>query len=160
MNSFIMRIATEKDIDLIFQFTKDLAEYEKMLDVFYTTKETLYDSIFIKKVAEVLIGEEDGKPVGQCIFLHNFSTFTGKAGLYLEDIYIDPKYRGKGYGKEFFKKLAEIAIERDYPRFEWICLDWNQPSIDFYEAMGASVQNEWRILRMETEEMKALIAKK
>lgn len=104
--------------------------------------------IFDKKVAEVIFAMEDNNEVGFALFFHNFSTFLGRAGIYLEDLYVKPEYRGKGYGKSLIKKLAEIAIERGCGRLEWWCLDWNQPSIDFYLSLGAEPMKDWTVYRI------------
>ncbi|HJJ66766.1 MAG TPA: GNAT family N-acetyltransferase, partial [Methanocorpusculum sp.] len=131
------RFAERRDTALILQFIKDLAEYEKMADLVVATPEMLEEEIFEKRKAEVLFVMENGREVGFALFFHNFSTFLGRAGLYLEDLFVLPEFRGKGYGKATLKKLAQIAVERGCGRFEWWCLDWNRPSIDFYLSLGA-----------------------
>lgn len=143
-----IRNAKREDIPLILSLIKELAEYEKMLDEVEATEKRLEEWIFNKKSAEVLIGEIDREAVGFALFFTNFSTFVGKAGLYLEDIYIKPKYRGNGYGKRFLEKLCEIAKDREYGRMDWVCLDWNAPSIKFYKSLGAQPLNEWTIYRL------------
>lgn len=142
------RFAEKKDVPLILDFIKELAEYEKMLDQVVATEELLKDWIFNKNKAEVIFAVEDGKEVGFALFFHNFSTFLGRAGIYLEDLYVKPEYRGNGYGKGLLKKLAAIAIERDCGRLEWSCLDWNKASIDFYISMGAEPMEEWTVYRI------------
>ncbi|MBR4987266.1 MAG: GNAT family N-acetyltransferase [Methanocorpusculum sp.] len=142
------RFAERKDTALILQFIKDLAEYEKMADQVVATSAMLEEGIFEKKRAEVLFVMEDGREVGFALFFHNFSTFLGRAGLYLEDLFVLPEYRGKGYGKATLKKLAQIAVERGCGRFEWWCLDWNKPSIDFYLSLGAVPMSEWTTYRV------------
>ena len=142
------RFAERKDTALILQFIKDLAEYEKMADQVVATSAMLEEGIFEKKRAEVLFVMEDGREVGFALFFHNFSTFLGRAGLYLEDLFVLPEYRGKGYGKATLKKLAQIAVERGCGRFEWWCLDWNKPSIDFYLSLGAEPMSEWTTYRV------------
>ena len=137
MNNLKFRFAEEKDAALILQFIIGLAEYENMLDDVVATEDLLKTWIFEKKKAEVIFALEDGVEVGFALFFHNFSTFLGRAGIHLEDLFVMPEYRGKGYGKGLLKKLAQIAIERDCGRLEWSCLDWNKPSIDFYLSMGA-----------------------
>lgn len=154
--NFQIRFATEKDTKLILKFIKELAEYEKLLGEVVATEEILYNSLFIKKQAEVIIGEYDGKPVGFALFFHNFSTFLGKANLYLEDLYVQPQMRGLGLGKLLFSALARIAIERDCGRLDWWCLDWNEPSIKFYKKMGAIPMDEWTVYRVENEALKNL----
>jgi len=143
------RYANETDVKLILYFVKELAKYEKMLDDVIATEELLQDWIFIKKKAEVIFAIVDGKEIGIALFFHNFSTFLGKAGIYLEDLFVLPEYRGNGYGKAIFKELAKIALERGCGRFEWSCLDWNQPSIDFYLSLGAKQMNNWTLYRVE-----------
>ena len=142
------RYAEESDTVLILQFIRDLAEYEKMLDEVIATEDTLKEWIFEKKKAEVLFAVVDEAEVGFVLFFHNFSTFLGRAGIYLEDLYVRPRYRGWGYGKALLKKLAQIAVERGCGRLEWWCLDWNQPSIDFYLAMGAEAMKDWTVYRI------------
>ena len=119
-----------------------------MADEVIATEELLEEWIFDKGKAEVLFAEENGTPVGFALFFHNFSTFLGRAGIYLEDLFVLPEYRGKGYGKSLFKKLAATAVERGCGRLEWWCLDWNQPSIDFYLSMGAQPMDEWTSYRI------------
>ncbi|WP_292806045.1 GNAT family N-acetyltransferase [Methanobrevibacter sp.] len=137
------RYATENDLTLILDFIRQLAVYEKMLDEVVATEELLKEWIFDKKIAEVIFALEDENEVGFALFFHNYSTFLGKAGIHLEDLYVKPEYRGKGYGKGLIKKLASIAVERNCGRLEWSCLDWNKPSIDFYLSLGAEAMDEW-----------------
>ena len=143
-----IRFANENDLALILDFIKQLATYEKMLDEVVATEELLREWLFVRKVAEVIFIMEDDAEVGFALFFHNFSTFLGKAGIYLEDLFVKPEYRGKGYGKALIKKLASIAIERGCGRLEWSCLDWNQPSIDFYLSLGAEAMDEWTVYRV------------
>lgn len=143
-----IRFADENDLALILDFIKQLATYEKMLDEVVATEELLREWLFVRKVAEVIFIMEDDVEVGFALFFHNFSTFLGKAGIYLEDLFVKPEYRGKGYGKALIKKLASIAIERGCGRLEWSCLDWNQPSIDFYLSLGAEAMDEWTVYRV------------
>lgn len=145
---FKLRFAEEKDAGLILGFIRELAEYEKMLDKVAATEENIRTSLFDRKVAEVVIGEYDGRPVGFALFFHNYSTFLGKAGIYLEDLYIKPEMRGKGLGKIMLSFLAHLAVERDCGRLEWWCLDWNSPSIEFYTKLGAIPMNDWTVYRM------------
>ena len=142
------RYAVEADVPLILQFIRDLAEYEKMLDQVVADEELLRQQLFEKQQAEVIFALENGKEVGFALFFHNFSTFLGRSGLYLEDLFVLPEYRGKGYGKALLSKLAAIAVERGYGRMEWWCLDWNQPSIDFYKALGAEPMSDWTVYRL------------
>lgn len=150
------RQAEEKDIELILAFIYELAEYEKMLDEVSATPTILKEWLFDKKAAEVIFVMEDDIEIGYALFFHNFSTFTGKAGLYLEDIYVKPTYRKKGYGKALFKELVKIAYQRGCSRMEWVCLDWNKPSIDFYLSVKAKPIKDWTIFRLDHEEIKDL----
>ncbi|MBR3869372.1 MAG: GNAT family N-acetyltransferase [Clostridia bacterium] len=156
MNELSFRYAEEKDTELILFFIKSLAEYEKMSDEVSATPELLKEWIFEKKKAEVIFPVVDGKEIGFALFFHNFSTFLGKAGIYLEDLYILPEYRHKGYGKRVLKKLASIATERGCGRLEWCCLDWNKPSIDFYLSLGAEPMSDWTTYRITGETLKKL----
>ena len=156
MSPFRIRYADEKDNHQIFSFIKQLSEYEKTSHEYTLTEEGLYDSLFIKKQAEVLIGEVDEKPVGQAIFFSNFATAYGKAGIYLEDLFVLPECRGRGYGKEFLKFIAAIALERNCSRVEWVCLDWNKSSQAFYQSLGAAPHQEWLIFRLEGQNIKNL----
>lgn len=156
MNEYVFRSACPEDLGLILYFIKALAEYEKMSDQVVATEDTLREWIFEKQKAEVLFVMEDGKEAGFALFFHNFSTFTGRGGIYLEDIFVLPEKRGKGYGKALLKKLASIAVERGCGRFEWVCLDWNTPSLDFYKAMGARRKDGWILHRLEGEALKKL----
>ncbi len=148
MSHFSFRYAQKEDLPLILEFIKELAEYEKMLDEVIATEELLNEWIFDKKVAEVIFALEGDNEVGFALFFHNFSTFLGRAGIYLEDLFVKPEYRGKGYGKGLIKTLAEIAVERGCGRLEWWCLNWNQPSIDFYLSLGAEPMKDWTVFRI------------
>lgn len=148
---FKIRFAEEKDVKLILDFIKELADYEKLLHEVVATEEILMDSLFVRKSAEVIIGEHDGKPVGFALFFHNFSTFLGRPGIYLEDLYVRPEMRGKGYGKILLSFLAKLAIERNCGRFEWWCIDWNEPSINFYKSIGAVPMDEWTVYRVHNQ---------
>lgn len=152
--SLNFRYAKESDTMLILQFIKDLAQYEEMLDEVVATEDTLREWLFEKKKAEVIFAVANGVEVGFALFFHNFSTFLGRAGIYLEDLYVKPEYRGKGYGKAILKKLAQIAVERGCGRLEWWCLDWNKPSIDFYLSMGAEPMKDWTVYRIADETLK------
>lgn len=145
------RIATPQDTTLILGFIKGLAEYEKMSDQVVADEALLHEWIFEKKKAEVIFALEDGVEVGFALFFHNFSTFLGRAGLYLEDLFVKPAYRGRGHGKALIRELARIAVERGCGRLEWCCLDWNQPSIDFYLSLGALPMDEWTTYRLSGE---------
>ena len=150
------RNAERKDAALILQFIKDLADYEKMSDEVVADETLLKAWIFDKQKAEVIFAVEDGKEIGFALFFHNFSTFLGRAGIYLEDLYVKPEYRGKGYGKAILKKLASIAVERGCGRLEWWCLDWNKPSIDFYLSLGAEPMSDWTVYRIAGDTLKQL----
>lgn len=144
----MIRKAEEKDAELILHFIKELAKYEKMEDLVTATPELIREWIFEKKNANVIFAMEDGKEVGYALYFYNYSTFTGKAGLYLEDLFILPEYRHKGYGLELINELKNICKEEKLGRFEWQCLDWNEPSIKFYEKLGAKQHRGWLIFRM------------
>ena len=142
------RFARRGDVPQILTFIRELADYEGMLDQVVATEELLTKWLFEKEKAEVLLGSCGGKTVGFALFFHNFSTFLGRAGIYLEDLFVKPKYRGNGYGKAILKRLAQIAVERGCGRLEWSCLDWNQPSIDFYLSLGATPMSGWTGYRL------------
>lgn len=150
------RYANSDDTALILYFIKELAEYEQMLDEVVATEELLNEWLFEKKKAEVIFALVDGKEIGFALFFHNFSTFLGRSGIYLEDLYIKAEYRGKGYGKALFKQLAKIAVERKCGRLEWWCLDWNKPSIDFYLSLGAKAMDDWTVYRITGDTLKEL----
>ena len=150
------RYAERNDVSLILKFIRELAAYEKMLDEVVADEATLEEWIFDKNKAEVIFACLDGKEIGFALFFHNFSTFLGRAGLYLEDLYVSPEYRGKGYGRAILKKLASIAVERKCGRLEWWCLDWNKPSIDFYLSLGAEPMSDWTVYRIAGETLKNL----
>ena len=142
------RMAERKDAPLILQFIRELARYEKLEQEVVATESLLEEWIFDKGKAEVLFALAGGKEVGFALFFHNFSTFLGRAGLYLEDLYVMPEYRGQGYGKGILRKLAQIALERGCGRLEWWCLDWNTSSIEFYKSLGAISMDEWTTYRI------------
>ena len=148
MSQITFRFAGPEDTGLILSFIRELADYEKMLDQVVATEELLREQLFDKHGAEVLFALADGQEVGFALFFHNFSTFLGRRGLYLEDLFVKPAFRGQGYGKALLKKLARIAVQRGCGRLEWACLDWNQPSIDFYLSTGAQPMNDWTVYRL------------
>ncbi|MBQ3516448.1 MAG: GNAT family N-acetyltransferase [Lachnospiraceae bacterium] len=156
MNNFTIRQADINDVSTILSFIKELAEYENMSDQVVATKEILREWIFEKKKAEVLLAMEGDTPVGFALYFYNFSTFLGRAGIYLEDLFVKEEYRGKGYGKALLKELARIAVEEGCGRLEWCCLDWNQPSIDFYLSLGARPMDDWTQYRVTGDTLKAL----
>ena len=158
MSELIFRNAEEQDCGKILYFIKQLAVYEKMEDQVVATEEILREWIFEKKKAEVIFGCLDGKEIGFAVFFHNFSTFLGRAGIYLEDLFVLPEYRGGGFGKAFLVKLAETALERGCGRLEWACLDWNVPSIEFYKSLGAVPMDDWTVYRADGETMRKMVA--
>ena len=152
-----IRPATEADVQLIVEFIRALAEYEKLLDEVVATEEIVLESLFGEQPsAEALIGEWEGEPVTFAIYFENFSTFMGRSGLYLEDLFVKSEYRKRGIGKLILKHLGKIAVERGCPRFEWIALDWNEPAIKFYERLGAKQLTDKRYFRMSGEPLKRL----
>ena len=154
------RYATKNDVGLILEFIRGLAEYEKMTDEMIVDENLLSEWLFDKEKAEVIFALEDGKEVGFALFFHNFSTFLGRAGIYLEDLFVKPEYRGRGHGKALICELARITVERGCGRLEWCCLDWNKPSIDFYLSLGARQMNEWTTYRLSGDSLNALVDKK
>lgn len=151
-----IRFARVEDCGLILRFIRELAEYENLLDQVTATEDDLREWLFGQKKAEVLIGELEGVPIGFALFFHNFSTFLGKAGLYLEDLYVVPAQRGKGLGKALLRRLAQIAKERGCGRMEWWCLDWNEPSLRFYRSLGAQPMKDWTVHRLTGEALDGL----
>ncbi|KUY31681.1 GNAT family N-acetyltransferase [Elizabethkingia ursingii] len=155
-NNFLIRKATEEDTPVIFSLIKQLAEYEKLSDAVITSEEELRHNIFHEGLSKVLIAEENNVPIGFALYFYNFSTFVGKAGLYLEDLFVEPTHRGKGYGKKFLVALAQIAKEKNCGRMEWSVLNWNKPSIEFYESLEAIPMNEWTIYRLTQDKIDIL----
>ena len=151
MKGLKFKIATEQDIPVILDFIKQIAIYEKMLDKVSATEESLKESIFDNNRAEALLIEFNNEVIGYIIYFFNFSTFVGREGLYLEDLYIKPESRGNGIGKKSFELLVNIAKENKCERLEWTCLDWNEPSLKFYKSIGAKQMNEWIIHRLDKE---------
>ena len=158
--NLLFRQAERKDVPLILRFIKDLAQYEKLLHEVVATEELLEEWIFDKEKAEVIFAVADGTEVGFALYFHNFSTFLGRAGIYLEDLYVSPQYRGHGYGKGLLQKLASIAVERGCGRLEWWCLDWNRSSIEFYRSLGAESMDEWTTYRIAGDTLKEFAADK
>lgn len=152
----MFRPAEEKDTALLLAFIRALADYEHMLDDVVATEEILSDWLFERRVAEAFFAVEDGVEVGFALYFHNFSTFLGRGGIYLEDLFVLPEHRGKGYGKAILTRLAQIARERGCGRLEWACLDWNKPSIDFYLSLGAKPMDEWTVYRVSGEALTQL----
>ena len=156
MSSVTFRPAAPGDEELMLSFIRALADYEHMTDQVVATPALLREWIFEKKKAEVLFPLDEGRAVGFALFFHNFSTFLGRAGLYLEDLYVRPEHRGKGYGKALFRQLAAIAEERGCGRLEWWCLDWNTPSIGFYKSLGAEAMEDWTVDRLAGQALRRL----
>tara|TARA_B100000676_G_scaffold185755_1_gene182675 strand:+ start:198 stop:689 length:492 start_codon:yes stop_codon:yes gene_type:complete len=155
--SLTIRPATEADVPLLLEFIRGIAEYEKLLHEVVATEESLHESFFGERpVAEGIFGEWNGEPAAFGVFFENFSTFEGRACLYLEDLYVKPEFRKKGIGQQMLKHLAAIAVERGCPRFDWVALDWNEPAINFYENLGANNMAEWRHFRLSGEALKAV----
>ena len=157
MDDFKFKFATENDLSTILSFIKDLAIYENMLDQVINTEEMIKEVVFGKGNAEVIFVLEGEKEVGFALFFHNYSTFVGRSGIHLEDLFVWPEYRGKGYGKALFCEVARIAKERGCGRMEWTCLDWNTPSINFYLSMGAVPMDEWTIYRLTADQINELV---
>ena len=152
-----IRPATADDVPLIRQLIAELAEYERLADAAVATDDDLCAQLFgAQPAAEVLIGEVDGEAAGFALFFHNFSTFLGKRGLYLEDLFVRPVFRGSGLGRHLMASLARIAVQRDCGRFEWSVLDWNAPAIGFYRTLGAVGMDEWTVQRLEGDALRAL----
>ncbi|WP_199241704.1 GNAT family N-acetyltransferase [Desulfosporosinus sp. Sb-LF] len=156
LNDLKLRFAEIKDVILILGFIKELADYEKMLNEVVATEEVLRESLFERKMAEVIIGEYKGIPIGFALFFHNFSTFLGRPGIYLEDLYVKPEMRGMGIGKTMLSFLAKLAVDRKCGRLEWWCLDWNKPSIQFYKQLGAVPMDEWTVYRVDDQALNHL----
>ncbi len=148
-SAFHLCFANESDVELILYFIKALAVYEKMIDSVVATKELLHQTIFIENKAEVILAYDGQKPIGFALFYTTYSTFQGKPSLFLEDLFIEELYRGKGYGKKIISFLASLALDRNYARMDWMCLDWNQKSIDFYQSIGAKKLDHWKIFRLQ-----------
>jgi len=149
MSKFKIESATVNDVPLILSFIREIADYEKLTHEVVATETILRESLFgPKPAAEVLLGHVEDQPAAYAIFFHNFSTFLGRPGLYLEDLYVKPQFRGQGYGKTMLRHLAGLARERGCGRFEWSVLDWNEPAIGFYKKLGAVLMDEWKICRV------------
>ncbi len=159
MGDFSIRFAAREDIPTILGFIRALAAYEKMEDQVIADETLLETWIFEKRKAEVLLAFEGDTPVGFALFFHNFSTWLGRAGIYLEDLFVLPEYRGRGYGKLLLKRLARIAVQRGCGRLEWACLDWNEPSIAFYKSVGATALDEWTTYRVTGDALLALASR-
>jgi GNAT superfamily N-acetyltransferase len=153
----ILRFATPDDVPTIMRFVRELAEFEREADKVVATEELLHEAMFSDHpAAEAVIAERDGEPLGMALFFHNFSTWTGWRGLYLEDLYVTPEARGSGVGGALLRHLAGIAVDRGCTRFEWAVLDWNEKAIAFYQSMGAEAMNEWTVNRVSGEALARL----
>lgn len=156
INDFVIRPAGQEDAGLLLEFIRGLADYEKLSHEVVATPELLRKNLFEKKCGEAVIGFYRNEPVSFALFFTSFSTFLGKPGLYLEDLFVKPEFRGKGFGKAMLIYLAKLAVERDYGRFEWSVLDWNTPAIDFYKSLGAVPMDEWTTFRLTGDALKGL----
>lgn len=156
--AFYLRDAQPGDERTILTLIRGIAEYEHMLDQVENSEALIRTQIFEKKTAECIIACENDTPVGFALFFTNYSTFVGKPGLYLEDLFVMPEHRGKGYGKKLFTRLARLAVDRGYARMEWTCLDWNAPSIAFYQSMDARPMSEWTNWRLQGDTLIAAAA--
>lgn len=151
-----IRYAKQEDVSIVLSLIKELAAYEKMSDEVVATEALLSQWLFEKKIAEVMLLESENRIIGFALYFYNYSTFVGRGGIYLEDIYIQPAYRGRGYGKSVFYHLAKIAREQGLGRIEWSCLNWNTPSIEFYHSLGAVKKDDWLLFRLQGQALKAL----
>ncbi len=154
MKSFIIRPARLEEAGLVLDFIRMLAAYEKCAGDVVADEATIHHSLFVERSAEVVFGEEDGMVVGFALFFHNFSTFVGRKGMYLEDLFILPEKRGLGYGKALLKYVAKLAVERNCGRMEWICLDWNESALSVYRAIGAAPLSDWTVQRLDEQALK------
>ena len=156
MSELTFKIAERKDSGLILEYIKKLADYEKRLDEVIATEDAIEKWVFDEKQAEVIFALVDGTPVGFALYFLNFSTYIGNVNMHLEDLFVDPEHRGKGYGKALLKELGKIVIDRKYGRFEWTCLSWNKPSIDFYLSIGAE-KKDWNIFHFTGDALKDFV---
>ena len=149
MKTFTIRPARPDEAGLVLEFIKKLAVYEKCAADVVADEATIHHSLFVERAAEVVFGEEDGVVVGFALFFHNFSTFVGRKGMYLEDLFVLPEKRGLGYGKALLKYVAGVAVERGCGRMEWICLDWNESALSVYRSIGAKPLSDWTVQRLD-----------
>lgn len=156
LRSLDISAAQPEDLSVIYDFIHDMAVYEKCEADFVVDKDTLHHALFVQHTAECLILRESGcpSPIGFTVFFHNFSTFVGRRGLYVEELFIVPEKRGMGYGTQTLRHLANIAVERNCGRMEWVCLDWNKPALSVYRAIGATAMTDWTIQRMDAETLR------
>lgn len=156
-SGFSIRTAVAADIPTILALIRELAEYEKLTHEVVASEDSLREALFgERRTAEVLLGELDGSAIGYAVFFHNFSTFLGRPGIYLEDIYIKPECRGRGFGEAMFRRLGQIAVERRCNRLEWVVLDWNESAIGFYRKLGARPMDEWTVFRITGQPLRDL----
>ena len=156
MSELTFKIAERKDSGLILEYIKKLADYEKRLDEVIATEDAIEKWVFDEKQAKVIFALVDGTPVGFALYFLSFSTYIGNVNMHLEDLFVDPEHRGKGYGKALLKELGKIVIDRKYGRFEWTCLSWNKPSIDFYLSIGAE-KKDWNIFHFTGDALKDFV---
>lgn len=156
MGTFVIREAVKSDAPKIVNLIQQLAEYEKLSDEAIMTVELIEENVFEKEFAHVLMGEENGKTIGFALYFFNFSTFKGKPGLYLEDLFVEPEHRGKGYGKKLLLELTKIATEMNCGRMEWSVLNWNTPAIEFYKSLGAEEMEGWSVFRLTEDKIQRL----
>ena len=154
MSAFTIRPAKPEEAGLVLDFIKKLAAYERCADDVVADEATLCHSLFVERAAEVVFAEEDGVVVGFALFFHNFSTFVGRTGMYLEDLFILPEKRGLGYGKALLQYVARLAVERDCGRMEWICLDWNESALSVYRSIGAAPLSDWTVQRLDEQALR------
>ena len=158
MTDLTFRIAQRQDTPLILEYIKKLADYEKRLDEVIATEDDIEKWVFDERQAEVIFAQLDSEVIGFALYFLSFSTYIGNVNMHLEDLFIEPEYRGKGYGKALLKELAKIVIDRGYGRFEWTCLSWNKPSIDFYLSIGAE-QKDWNVFHFKGDALKDFVKK-
>jgi len=155
MKAFNIRPARPDEAGVVLDLIKQLAVYERCENDVVADEATIRQSLFVERSAEVVLAEEEGMVVGFALFFHNFSTFVGRKGMYLEDLFVIPEKRGLGYGKALLKYVAKLAVQRNCGRMEWICLDWNEPSLRIYRSIGAVPMSDWTVQRLDEQELKA-----
>ena len=155
MNAFNIRPARPDEAGVVLDLIKQLAVYERCENDVVADEATILQSLFVERSAEVVLAEEEGMVVGFALFFHNFSTFVGRKGMYLEDLFVIPEKRGLGYGKALLKYVAKLAVQRNCGRMKWICLDWNEPSLRIYRSIGAVPMSDWTVQRLDEQELKA-----
>lgn len=159
IKGLVLRDAEPQDAGAIYNLIRGIAEYEKMLDEVTATEEDIKESVFSRNEASVILAEYEGETAGFALYFRNYSTFLGRANMYLEDIFVYPHMRGKGIGKALFTAVAGAAYDRGDGRMDWVCLDWNKPSIDFYKSMGAKAMSDWTVYRLDREALRHLAEK-